>query len=796
MIFRTRTGAPTWEDGLIVGSGRVGAVLHGAADDARVCLAHERFFVPANPRPPAPDLRSALPRIRAALAAGDDVTAASLLDDALDDSGLGGLVWTDPLGLCGVLSLSTPGGRHDVERSVDLEAGLATTTWRDGAGAAHRIDATAPRGTDTVWVAVSSERATVVTAALGLSTGDDAAAATFAPDYTGAVGGRFGGGPQGRLEVTDAAGRALAAVTVSTPSGAGSATVPARPWVPADGGLRAEFAVAADRPLLLRLDVHATGTGPVLAPTEPWDAIIARQRETHGSLVRASTLSLAPPGRADAAAASTEDVWATARAGDPDARRRAVEIAYASGRANIIASTGELPATLQGVWQGTWKPAWSADYTMNGNVQNGTLAALVPTGTPELARSFLELVLAHLDDYRENARRVFGADGMLLPARMSTHGRADHVVTAFPHPFWVGAGGWALRIAADLVAVTGDRTIVDDRLWDLVEGVLRFGESATLLIDGERRFTPSYSPENTPAGAASPLAVDATVDVAVHRDAARAARLLALARGDHSLDARWERLAADLPPYRVAADGTLAEWLDPRWRENIAHRHASHLYPLWYEIDPAFTTGPDADALRTAARSTIGRKIAWRAAAPTAPPGNMEMAFGLAQLGLAASALGDARAALRCVEWLALEHWRPGLTTTHDAGSIFNLDASGALPAVVAAMLIGSTIDTVTLLPALPDAWPVGRVTGLRARGGVVIDELSWDEHGATAVLRREPGAAWMTPGYGTGIATGPGFAVRCTTGDAGAGGTASGAVLDLGTGAVTVHLDRVTPAG
>lgn len=47
----------------------------------------------------------------------------------------------------------------------------------------------------------------------------------------------------------------------------------------------------------------------------------------------------------------TETLWAKARAGDESARRQVVEAAYLSGRANIIASTGELPPTLRGVWQ-------------------------------------------------------------------------------------------------------------------------------------------------------------------------------------------------------------------------------------------------------------------------------------------------------------------------------------------------------------------------------------------------------------------------------------------------------------
>lgn len=798
--FETRTTAPTWEHGLVAGSGRVGVVLHGPPGRQVLALAHERFFVPVGPRPAAPDLRPVVDELRRATLDGDSGRAGELLTSAVRASGYpDGLIWTDPLGICASLSVTTAQGPHGADgalrREVDLRHGEVAVHWQDAEGGRCTLRVLTPRDEETAWVAVESERGVTARLELGLGGVTETALDTGGTDGSAAVTVTVGGGRTGRL--TAATSRSTATVTARA--------VPADDvvWAAEDGTVGCELAVPAGGRRTLRLDVavspgaadetaprvparadHRDDDGPDAAPVPDWETLRSRQAATHGRLVDASVLRLgAGAAEADEPAdrVATEAVWAAARSGDADAARRVVEIAYLSGRAHAIAATGELPPTLQGVWQGTWRPAWSADWTMNGNVQNGGIASLVPTGTPELARSLLTLVLEHLDDYRDNARLVFGAEGMLLPARLSTHGRANHLDASYPHVFWTGCGGWVLRVAADVVATTGDRTLVDDRLWSLVEGVLRFAETATVHVDGVRRLVPSYSPENTPHGAAGPIAADATMDVAILRDAARCAAVLAAARGDRSLDARWAAVVADLPAYRVADDGTLAEWLAPGTPEEVAHRHASQLYPLWYEVDPAFE-GPAGAHLRAAASRTVHAKIAWRAEAPTAPPGRMEMAFGLVQLGLAAAALGDADAALRCVRWLAEDHWRPALTTTHDAGSIFNLDASGGLPALVAAMLLGSTADTLTLLPALPAAWPAGSVTGLRARGGVVVDRLDWDPDGCTATVRRLPAAAWLAPAGGVRLRAGRPFA---------ASGTAvRDGRLDLGEDARVVRLD------
>ncbi|YCH09047.1 glycosyl hydrolase family 95 catalytic domain-containing protein [Arthrobacter sp. alpha11c] len=786
LVFVTATNAPTWEEGLIVGSGRVGAVAYGPADAITISLAHENYFLPVNPRPDAPDLAPVRGRLRDALLSGDADTASSTLSDGVRASGYGdGLIWTDPLGLCATLTIRTPGGVSESQRTIDPLLGEVAIEWTDLEGGRHALRLIAPHGSESVLLALEADCQSTSILELGLDAGAPTSFDTGVPDASTAVTASLEGGARGLL-VADA-GDGPTAIRADITAVTGTT------WEVDGDVTRSGAQTGPEVPRLIRVDItlptnarNADAAGGM--PTS-WDEVRDEQREARYPLTAASMLDL----QTGSSETRTEELWAKARIGDENARRRVVEAAYLSGRANIIASTGELPPTLQGVWQGTWRPAWSADYTLNGNVQNGAMAGMTPTGTPELALSLLNLVLPHLEDYRDNARLVFGAEGMLLPSRMSTHGRADHFNEQYPHLFWTGCGGWVLRIVADAVATTGDRSIVDDRVWELAEGVLRFAETAFPEVDGVRRIVPSYSPENTPGTARIPLATDATIDVAILRDAARATALLGRARSDHSLDERWSRVLHHLPAYRVAGDGTLAEWLDPLWTENIEHRHASQLYPLWYEIDPAFDgDGEEATRLRAAASGTVRNKIAWRAEAPTSPPGHMEMAFGLVQLGMAAAALGDAAAAETCVNWLAIDHWSPTLTTTHDAGRIFNLDASGGLPGLVASMLLGSTTDSLSVLPAVPPAWPRGSVTGLRARGGLAVDRLDWDTQGASFTVRRLPGADWLAPAAGTRVRLPRTASIRVD------GKPLTGAQLNIGEFPVRVELEwlRVQGAG
>lgn len=104
------------------------------------------------------------------------------------------------------------------------------------------------------------------------------------------------------------------------------------------------------------------------------------------------------------------------------------------------------------------------------------------------------------------------------------------------------------------------------------------------------------------------------------------------------------------------------------------------------------------------------------------------MSFGLVQLGQAATSLEEADLAYRCLIPLVNHYWLHNLASMHNYKSLFNMDISGGMPAVIIKMLVASDPGKIQLLPALPDAWPKGTIEGVLCRGQIEIKSLQWEK--------------------------------------------------------------------
>ena len=78
----------------------------------------------------------------------------------------------------------------------------------------------------------------------------------------------------------------------------------------------------------------------------------------------------------------------------------------------------------------------------------------------------------------------------------------------------------------------------------------------------------------------------------------------------------------------------------------------------------------------------------------------------------------------------------------------FQIDGNLGGPAAITEMLIQSTDGEIRVLPALPQQWPTGSLTGVRVRGGARVS-LAWDMGRLTSLTLESARAVRYRVDYG-----------------------------------------------
>ena len=725
--------AAKWTEALPLGNGRIGAMVFGGTEDERLQINESTLWGGRPHDYTNPDAYSHLDEIRQLIFAGKIEEAEELSENLMGKPRL--LMPYQPF--CDVrLHFSGHGQATEYRRELHLDAAIAETAYKIGA-TNFRREVFVSYPDQVLVVRITANEPGQVTFSVGMDSPQAGtnveATANDKLQLTGQIQPRQNR-PSSWTGSWDQPGMRFAAILKVLPERGSVRNAGGRLEISGANAVTILFSNATSFKNYRDISSDALGAaGAYLerASKRSYDSLRKRHLDDFRPLFSRVQLRLGE----DRSTESTDQrIKNFAENEDPTL----LALYFEFGRYLLIAASrpGGQPANLQGIWNEDLLPAWSSKMTTNINLEMNYWQA--DTGDLWETQEPLWSLIRDL--------RVSGSDTACVDYHSKgwvLHHNTDIWRATTPVDgawgIWPTGGVWLANQMWDHYEFSGDGEFLRRDAYPAMKEAAGFAldtlveAPAGTPLAGRLVTNPSTSPENQYVLNRRPhhLTYAPTMDIELIREifknCQRAAEILGT---DAEFRSELDRAEKRLPPLQIGKRGQLQEWIKDYDEVEPQHRHVSHLYSLYPGHDISLKTTPE---LAAAAKKTLelrgdggtGWSTVWRVAL-WARLHNPEHAYNNLKILITTSTLPN----------------------MFDLCPPFQIDGNLGGPAAITEMLVQSTPDEITVLPALPRQWPSGSLQGVRVRGGGKVD-ITWKDDRLTEFRLRSDLAVKYRVKYG-----------------------------------------------